>query len=65
MSVIVNGEPVSLPAPETLEALLLRLSPSTPFAVACNGEFVPRHAYETVTINHGDAIEIVHPAAGG
>ena len=65
MSVIVNGHPMPLPEPPTLAALLLLLSPSTPFAVARNGEFVPRIIYEECLINPSDQIVIVHPTVGG
>lgn len=65
MSVIVNGHPQPLPEPPTLAALLLLLSPSTPFAVARNGEFVPRITYEECRLNPSDQIVIVHPTVGG
>lgn len=65
MFVIVNGETQPLPEPRTLAALLLAFSPSAPFAVARNGEFVPRGSYLDCPIDAGDRIEIVHPMAGG
>jgi sulfur carrier protein len=65
MSVRVNGQMQSLPEPPTLAALLVALAPPTPFAVACNGEFIPRANYTGFEIQPGDRIDIVHPAAGG
>jgi sulfur carrier protein len=65
MSVRVNGQMQSLPEPPTLAALLVALAPPTPFAVACNGEFIPRANYTGLEIQPGDRIDIVHPAAGG
>jgi sulfur carrier protein len=65
MSVLVNGRVQSLPEPPTLAALLVALAPSTPFAVACNGEFILRANYAGYEIQPGDRIDIVHPAAGG
>ena len=65
MYVIVNGQKQPLPEPRTLAALLLAFSPLAPFAVAHNGEFVPRGAYEDCVIDAGDTIDIVHPTAGG
>ena len=41
MSVLVNGRMQNLPEPPTLAALLVALAPPIPFAVACNGEFIP------------------------
>jgi sulfur carrier protein len=65
MFVIVNGQTQPLPEPRTLAALLLSLSPSAPFAIARNGEFVPRGTCEDCPIDSGDRIDIVHPTAGG
>jgi sulfur carrier protein len=65
MFIIVNGQAYPMPEIQTLAALLSRLSPVVPFAVACNAEVVPRGSYERVYIQPGDRIDIVHPAAGG
>jgi sulfur carrier protein len=65
MLVIVNGQTHPLPEPPTLAALLRALSPSVPFAVARNEEFVDRGTYEECHIRPGDRIDIIHPAAGG
>ncbi len=65
MSVLVNGHLHALPEPPTLAALVLEFAPSTPFAVARNGEFVPRASYGDCPVQPGDRIDIVHPAAGG
>lgn len=65
MFVIVDGQTRPLPQPQTLATLLLSFSPSVPFAVAVNGEFVPLCAYEDCRIDSGDEIDIVHPTAGG
>jgi len=65
MSVLVNGRMHNLPEPRTLAALLVALAPPVPFAVACNGEFIPRTNYAGCEIQQGDHIDIVHPAAGG
>ncbi len=65
MFVIVNGETRPLPEPQTLAALLISLSPQTPFAVAHNEEFVPRRDYHSRGISSGDRIDIIRPTAGG
>jgi sulfur carrier protein len=65
MSVLVNGRMHNLPEPPTLAALLVALAPSIPFAVACNGEFIPSANYAGCEVRPGDRIDIVHPAAGG
>ena len=65
MSVIVNNQVRTLPEGLSLAALLVLISPSRPFAVARNHEFVPCSEYETCLIYPGDQIEIVGPMVGG
>jgi sulfur carrier protein len=65
MSVLVNGRMHNLPESPTLATLLVALAPPIPFAVACNGEFVPHANYERCEIQPGDRIDIVCPSAGG
>jgi sulfur carrier protein len=65
MSVTVNGRMHGLPEPPTVGELLVALAPQPPFAVARNGEFIPRANYAECEIQPGDRIDIVHPAAGG
>ena len=65
MFVFVNGKIHPLAEIQTLADLLRSLSPSPPFAVACNEEVLPRGTYEECCIQPGDRIEIVHPTAGG
>ena len=65
MFIVVNGLAHSLPAPQTLAALLLSLSPPAPFAVALNDEVVVRGTFEECWVYPGDRIDIVHPTAGG
>ncbi len=65
MAIVVNGTPRALPVPPTLEGLLHSLGPKFPFAVACNGEFVPAAEYEHCLLSDGDCVEVVHPSAGG
>ena len=65
MFVIVNGKTCLLPELRTLDALLRFLSPTVPFVVAHNEEFIPRGTYKECVISTGDRIDIVHPAAGG
>jgi sulfur carrier protein len=65
MFVLVNGKPYPLPPSTTLAALLRSISPSVPFAVALNEEFVPRATYDDWVVHPNDRIDIVHPTAGG
>ena len=65
MTILVNGQRKPLPNPQTVSALLLMIAPPAPFAVAQNGDFVPRALYEECIVHAGDRIDIVHPTAGG
>jgi sulfur carrier protein len=65
MFVLVNGKPYPLLESETLAAVLRSVSPSAPFAVALNEEFIPRGTYEDCLVKPNDRIDIVHPTAGG
>jgi sulfur carrier protein len=65
MSVFVNGQMQTLPERPTLAALLSELATLAPFAVAQNGEFIPRASYDDCQIRPGDQVDIVHPASGG
>lgn len=65
MPLNVNGTPVPMPEPPSLENLLRLVQPQRPYAVARNEEFVPASAYARCELADGDRIEIVHPSAGG
>jgi sulfur carrier protein len=65
MQVYVNGRAHPLAEPTTMASLLERLAPQPPYAVARNGELVPRGSYTQCVVNPGDAIDIVQPVAGG
>ena len=65
MPIKVNGNPVPMPEPPSLETLLRHMQLQRPFAVARNEEFVPASAYAQCELADGDRIEIVHPSAGG
>ena len=66
MSIIVNGEPHSLPEDSTVEALLERLGHAGKRgAVERNGDIVPRSLHAEQTLQARDRIEIVHAIGGG
>lgn len=64
--VSVNGEPRSAPAGLTLSGFLehLNLDPRK-VAVERNLEIAPRSHYDTIRIEAGDRLEIVHFVGGG
>lgn len=68
VTISINDELQQFPKPPVLRELLQSFSATNPdaaFAVAVNGEFVPRTQYEAVVLTDGDALDIVSPVGGG
>ena len=66
MNILLNGEPIAIPADITAARLiqLLKLG-SQRLALEVNEEIVPRSRYETHKLRAGDRVEIVHAIGGG
>ena len=68
-TISVNNESTVVLAPCTLSSLLQQHLKdnvqSKSFAVAVNGEFVPKSRYDSVQLQHGDELDIVTPIGGG
>ena len=66
MTITLNGDPYSLPAPLTVTDLLARLE-IDPRSVAVERNFVvvKRDQYDATSIGDGDHIEIVNFVGGG
>jgi thiamine biosynthesis protein ThiS len=66
IDVSVNGEPRSLPSGLSLTGVLehLDLDPRK-VAVERNLEIAPRSGYDTIQVEAGDRLEIVHFVGGG
>jgi sulfur carrier protein len=66
LSVLVNGEPQSVPTGATVEVLLGLLGVrERRLAVAVNRSVVPRSRYDHVALAAGDRIEILEAVGGG
>ena len=66
MQLEINGESVNAQEGATLDQVLQQLGYSgEAFAVACNGDFVPRTAYGETRLSAGDCLDIVAPVVGG
>ena len=64
----INDELRQFPQPQTLRELVQHSraeNPDPAFAIAVNGEFVPRTQYDAVLLKHGDTLDIVSPVGGG
>lgn len=66
ISVIVNGDPRTVPGPCTIAEMLesIGVDPKK-VAVERNRDVVPRSDLPLVTVASGDAFEIVHFVGGG
>jgi len=66
MTIQLNGEPLQLPAPLTVAALLTHLGiDSRRVAVEHNEMVVKRAQYDTVLVDDGDVVEVVNFVGGG
>ncbi len=65
IKISVNDQIQNIDDPK-LDHLLGKLQGNTgSFAVAVNGEFVPRSHYHQTTLQNGDRLDIVSPVGGG
>lgn len=60
----VNGDSFTTEH-SSLADFLNTLDTGDQFAVARNGEFVPKSQYEQTTLTEGDTLDIVTPVGGG
>lgn len=66
LNVRLNGEPKTLPEEMTVEQAIAYWQPDAKtFAVAVNGEFLPRDRYADNVLQAGDEIELLSPIVGG
>lgn len=68
ISISINNEQTELAESTSLQSLItekLNSNKDTPFAVALNGEFVPKSQYSETLLNNGDQLDIVSPVGGG
>lgn len=65
MTLSLNNQPRNFDENITLSAFLEQYPPTGSFAVALNGEFVPRSCYGEKILADGDQVDIVAPVGGG
>ena len=66
MQLIVNGARQEIASAVTLQQLLEHLGLGKGrLAIEVNGEIVPRSAFDSHVLRHGDSIEIVQAIGGG
>ena len=64
MNVVFNGEITQLNTPNLREFIVAK-GAKEPFAVAVNGEFVPRSQCADTELKAGDSIDLLSPIQGG
>ncbi|ALO43458.1 sulfur carrier protein ThiS [Pseudoalteromonas sp. SS15] len=64
MNVVFNGQQVAL-TDTNLQAFIESQGAVPPFAVAVNGQFVPRSQCAVAELKEGDQIELLSPIQGG
>ncbi|AZZ89767.1 sulfur carrier protein ThiS [Hahella sp. KA22] len=65
IEITLNGEPARVRDEALTEVLQACGYAGVGFAVAINGEFVPRSAYAQTKVSAGDLVDVVAPVAGG
>jgi len=65
MQVLVNQQPLPLPAGATLADAVAAVRPAEPFAAALNLQFVAKSQYAHTALAEGDRIEFISPVTGG
>ncbi|WLQ12931.1 sulfur carrier protein ThiS [Hahella aquimaris] len=65
IEITLNGEPTQVRDDALSEVLQASGYTGVGFAVAINGEFVPRSAYAQTKVSPGDLVDVVAPVAGG
>ncbi|KTF15303.1 sulfur carrier protein ThiS [Pseudoalteromonas sp. H105] len=65
MKITINGQLFETIEHNSLANILLEFGATEPFAVAINGEFVPRSQGQAITVKQGDSVELLSPIQGG
>ena len=64
MNILLNGEALAFTG-HTVADLIAQTTPTQPFAVAVNTEFVAKTTYAERELQEGDQVDIVRPVVGG
>lgn len=71
ITISYNGDLIECPDQQPLMQLLIEQqakaghAENKPFAVAINGEFIPKSQYTNIHIQADDKIDVVSPVTGG
>ncbi|MCU4674999.1 sulfur carrier protein ThiS [Catenovulum sp. 2E275] len=65
MKITVNGQAIELTQAQPLLKVVEDFGALAPFALAVNGQFVPKSQHQAFVLNEGDMIDILSPVQGG
>ena len=66
MKIVFNGASQTIDNNMCLSQFIsLHVDSSRPYAVAVNGQFIPKSRYAETRLNDGDELEAVSPVGGG
>ncbi|MCG7562224.1 MULTISPECIES: sulfur carrier protein ThiS [Pseudoalteromonas] len=65
MNISYNGQALTLSQPHSLLEVIEAQGAQAPYAVALNGQFVPRSGLAEQRLQEGDSIELLSPIQGG
>lgn len=66
MQIQVNEKPINVPVDTTLQDLVTLLNlEGYRFAIAVNGEIIPRDRWATYRLQEGDRVDLVYAVGGG
>lgn len=65
MKITINGQPFETAEQNTLANVLIEFDAKELFAVALNGDFVPRSQVQATVLKQDDSVELLSPIQGG
>ncbi|MER2491409.1 sulfur carrier protein ThiS [Catenovulum sediminis] len=65
MNVTINGQPAEFSDGLSLLDVVVQHGAQAPFALAVNGQFIPKSQHAETQIKTQDSIEILSPVQGG
>lgn len=65
MDIMINGTSLTVEDTLDLRELLQQQGFQGSFALAINGEFVPKSDYASTPLHPGDALDVLTPISGG
>jgi sulfur carrier protein len=65
MDIMINGQQVTIDNQLSLSEILQQQGFQGSFALAINGEFIPKSEYTSTTLTAGDALDVLAPISGG